>query len=230
MSAPGGQDWVDYDAHARTRPRDDLWGQVRRTVRGQPVPTEQIDAIVAMVRRRLALEAGDVLLDLACGNGALTARLQGFVGASMGVDVSAYLIEVARERFAGEAHDFFEHDAAAFVETTVDAAAFTKALCYGSLSYMDDATVRRMLRALHARCPALERVLLGNLPDPARAGLFYAGALPDLRAHRSDIGVWRSAEDLAALAGPGWTLSVSVMPREFYAAHYRFDALLVRAA
>ena len=222
--------WMDYDAHARTRPRDDLWGQVRRTVRGRPVPAEQIDAIVAMIRRRLGLGAGDVLLDLACGNGALTARLRGYVAASMGVDVSSYLIGVARERFASEAHDFFEHDAAAFVESSADAGGFTKALCYGSLPYMDDATVRRMLLALHARCPAVDRVFLGNLPDPARAGLFYGGAVPDLRAPRSDIGVWRSAEELAALAGPGWTLSVSVMAPEFYAAHYRFDALLVRVA
>jgi hypothetical protein len=143
--------------------------------------------------------------------------------------VSAYLIEVARERFAADEHGFHEQDAAAFGETTPDAAQFTKALCYGSLSYMDDATVRRMLRALHARCPALERVLLGNLPDPTRAALFYPGPPPDLREPRSDIGMWRSADALAELAGPGWTLSVSVMPPEFYAAHYRFDALLVRA-
>lgn len=229
MSASGLAGWTDYDTHARTRPRDDLWGQVRRTVRGRAVGPEQIDEIVGMIRWRLGLGAGDVLLDLACGNGALTARLQGDVAASMGVDVSGFLIEVARERFAGEAHDFFAHDAAAFVETTADAGEFTKALCYGGLSYMDDATVRRMLCALHARFPALERVLLGNLPDPARAGLFYAGALPDLRVARSDIGVWRGADELAALAGPGWRLSVSVMPPAFYAAHYRFDALLVRA-
>ena len=53
--------------------------------------------------------------------------------------------------------------------------------------------------------------------------------MPDLREPRSPIGVWRSPAEMADLAGPGWRVSVHRMPPEFFAAHYRFDALLVRA-
>jgi len=47
--------WTDYDSHARTRPRDDFWGQVRRTVHGQPVTEAQVGMIVGAAADLLAL-------------------------------------------------------------------------------------------------------------------------------------------------------------------------------
>lgn len=220
--------WIDYDQHARTRPRDDLWGQVRRTVRGRPVGAEQIELIVATIVDQLRLGPEDTLLDLACGNGALSAKLHGRCRASLGVDISPYLVEVARERFETAAHRFVVDDIAHHAETEPEPARFTKALCYGSLSYLSDADVGRMLGALRARFPNLCRVMLGNLPDPARAAAFHAEPLPELGEPRSAIGVWRSPNDLARLAGEGWRLSASNMPDTFFAAHYRFDAVLER--
>lgn len=221
--------WVDYDQHARNRPRDDLWGQVRRTVRGRPVGPEQIDMIVGRILETLQFGAGDVLLDLACGNGALSTRLHPHCAASLGVDVSPFLVEVANERFATAAHRFMVGDVAAYAETEPDPLRFTKGLCYGSLSYVSDTDVARLLRALHARFANISRVMLGNLPDPARAGAFHNTPSPALRQPRSDIGVWRDPAELAALAGCGWRLEVATMPPGFFAAHYRFDAVLVRA-
>src|SRR5579875_3735648 len=65
----------DYDAYPRTLPRDDIWGQVRRTINGRRISEAEVQEIVAALRAALALACGDTLLDLACGNGALTARL-----------------------------------------------------------------------------------------------------------------------------------------------------------
>ena len=228
--------WTDYDTHARTRPRSDFWGQVRRTVRGEPVAQAQIGMIVEAAAAHLALEPGDRLLDLACGNGALSCPLFGRCAGGVGVDISGYLIGVAREYFAGPAHEYVAMDAAAYAETAVPDG-ITKALCYGSFSYLADGTAARMLRALHRRFPALNRILLGNLPDPARADAFYpagadafypAGATADLREPRSSIGAWRPAAEVAALAGPGWRVACHTMPPGFFAAHYRYDAVLVR--
>lgn len=221
--------WVDYDQHARTRPRDDLWGQVRRTVRGVPVAAEQIDMIVDAIVGHLDLAGTDVLLDIACGNGALSARLHPACHASLGVDLSPYLIDVAQEHFATGSHAFVVGDAAGFAESVTQPERFTKALCYGSLSYLSDADTARMLRALHERFANLTRVMLGNLPDPARAAAFLGAKALDLREPRSDIGVWRSIDEIAHLAGPGWTVTASHMPQGFFASHYRFDALLARS-
>lgn len=220
--------WIDYDTHARTRPRQDFWGQVRRTVRGQAVAPAQIGMMVEAVAAHLALGPGDRLLDLACGNGALSHSLFGRCAGGVGVDISDYLIGVAREHFAGPAHRYVVMDAAAYAETAPPDG-ITKALCYGSLPYLTDHAAARMLRALHVRFPALQRILLGNLPDPARAGAFYPpGAVPELREPRSSIGAWRSPVEVAALAGPGWQVACHTMPPGFFATHYRYDAVLVR--
>ena len=239
--------WVNYDTHAKSRPRSDFWGQVRRTVQGRPVPEMQIDLIVAAVIASLGLGPDDVLLDLACGNGALSDRLFERCAGGVGVDVSEYLIGVAQEYFATPSRQYVMADVADWVETAADPGRFTKAVCYGSFSYLPDDTAARMLRGLQRRFPRIGCVLLGNLPDPARAGRFYrtgsdagrrTGRTPDmatpdlgtpnLRAPESDLGVWRDEAEITALAGPGWQVATRPMPPEFFAAHYRYDALLVR--
>ncbi len=67
--------WTGYDTHAGTRPRDDFWGQVRRTVHGRHATEAQVGMIVGAAADLLALEVGDRLLDLGCGNGALSRPL-----------------------------------------------------------------------------------------------------------------------------------------------------------
>lgn len=230
--------WVNYDTHAKGRPRTDFWGQVRRTVHGRPVPEKQIDLIVAAVIASLGLGPDDVLLDLACGNGALSDRLFERCAGGVGVDASEYLIGVAQEFFATPSRDYVMADVADWVEVVADPSRFTKAVCYGSFSYLPDDTAARMLRGLQRRFPRIGCVLLGNLPDPARAGRFYGAGrrtgrtlkltTPNLRAPESDLGVWRDEAEIAALAGPGWQVAAQPMPPEFYAAYYRYNAILVR--
>ena len=64
-----------YKEHPKTCEPDDFWGQVMRTVNGKPVGEEQIQMIIDSVISTLEITESDVLLDLCCGNGALTDRL-----------------------------------------------------------------------------------------------------------------------------------------------------------
>ena len=224
-------DWVDYDQHARTRPRDDLWGQVRRTVQGQPVAADQIDMIVQAITRQLDLQPQDILLDLACGNGALSERLFPFCRSLLGVDMSEYMVDVANERFRTADHRFVHADAAEWAETAPNPERYGKVLCYGSFAYFSDDAAARLMAALTVRFSGATHVLLGNLPDPARLHAFYGDRpVPPLDEPRSDIGVWRDAERIRSLAGDGWEGSATVMPEGFYARHYRYDLLLRRRA
>src|SRR5690242_18345517 len=134
-AAPSGVAYpkLDYDAWARLVPADDLWGQVRRTVRGKPLPDEQIRMIVDTIVARLALEPADTLLDLACGNGALAQLLFPSCGHYLGSDLSEYLISVAKSRFeSAPRRRFLQAAAAEHVGTEAEPQRFTKALCYGS--------------------------------------------------------------------------------------------------
>ena len=89
----------NHDEYARSRPRNDFWGQIRRTVRGIPVDETQIELIVETIDTALNLNSNDTVLDLCCGNGALSSRISQKISGLIGVDSSEYLISIAKEYF-----------------------------------------------------------------------------------------------------------------------------------
>lgn len=233
MSGDSGERYPksDYKEYPKTLPADDFWGQVRRTVYGKPLPDEQIQMIVGAVRTGLELQRDDVVLDLACGNGALSRYLYDGCRGLLGVDYSEYLIEVAKRNF--EQPPAFTYrclDAATYVRTEAEPQRFTKALCYGSFAFFPDADARQVLAGLRRRFTALRRFYLGNLPDKERAGNFYPAGKDytgELADHAAQIGIWRSRQEFAALAtAAGWQIRFVQMPPEFFGAHYRYDAVL----
>lgn len=223
----------DYNEYPKTLPKDDFWGQVRRTVNGKPVPEEQIRMIVDAIVTGLDLRPEDNCLDIACGNGCLSSYLFPHCRSLFGVDASTYLVEIARQNFENPPRfQFAVDDAAHFVRTERAPERFNKVLCYGSFSYFPDADAVETLDLLHRRFTCVDRILVGNLPDRDRAPDFYTTrqeAFADLDNHESQIGIWRSVAQFQTLAAAtGWELEVTRMPRSFYAAHYRFDAILRR--
>jgi cyclopropane fatty-acyl-phospholipid synthase-like methyltransferase len=223
----------DYKEYPKTLTRDDLWGQVRRTVHGKPVSAEQIAMIVDAIRKGLQLRADDVVLDLACGNGALASQFFDECAALHGVDSSEYLIEIANERFLVPGRTSFEvDDAAHYVATAPDAGRFTKILCYGSFTFFVEADAVSVLDGIARRFSNVRRVMIGNLPDADRAHLFYPerkNYADELKDSQAQMGIWRSEAELRDLvSASGWTLELATMPPDFYAAHYRFDAILTR--
>lgn len=225
---------VDYDAHARTCPPDAFWAQVKRTVHGKPVSEEQIEWIVGEIKRQLALEPGDVVLDLACGNGALSHRLLDTCASLVGVDISEYLIDVANRHFAEPSRVTFEAQGAAqYVAAVADPERFTKVLCYGSFAYFSESDACTTLQALNERFANVRSIFIGNLPDRDRAAAFYASRDPEpgeLDDPRAQIGIWRTREAFGEMAAAsGWDAQFSTMPAEFFSVHYRYDVLLRRS-
>lgn len=234
-AAPADYPTVDYDQHARTCAPDDFWAQVKRTRNGTPVPDAHIDMIVEAIRRGLALGPDDVVLDLACGNGALSQRLFESCAGLVGVDLSAYLIEVANRHFARQPdYSFVERGVAEYLEEEPQPERFTKVVCYGSFAYFAHADALAALHFLNRRFTRVDAIFIGNLPDLERKDAFYGARTPDPRElvdPRSQIGIWRTrAEFKAMAASAGWDVAFLEMPPEFYSAHYRYDALLRRRA
>jgi SAM-dependent methyltransferase len=89
----------DYKEYPKTLAPDDFWGQVRRTVHGKPITENQIQLIVEAIKNGLDFQKNDCLLDIACGNGALSRRLFHDINEFLGVDNSEYLISVAIANF-----------------------------------------------------------------------------------------------------------------------------------
>jgi len=221
----------DYKDAAKMVGEKDYWAQVKRTINGRPMADSDIAMIINAISDGLYLHSGgqDNLLDIGCGNGALTSMLYPSLASMLGIDYSEYLISVAKRDFEDPGH--FEYRVVAaeeYIETAEDVLRFNKILMYGCFAYFADAG--GVLRTLRKRFSNVERIFLGNLPDLAKAEDFYYGEIPpwgELRNFDSKIGIWRTEAEISTLsAEAGWSASFSYMPSGFYASHYRYDVVL----
>jgi SAM-dependent methyltransferase len=225
---------ANYDAHARSVAADAYWQQVRRTVNGTPVSEAQIGLIVTAITTGLSLTGHDVVLDLACGNGALSSYLFDSCAGLLGIDISPYLIAVAQRDFARLPNYHFKvAEVVSFLRDGRYPSAFTKVLIYGAFQYFPQTDSFCVLRTLHEGFPTVTRVFIGNVPDRARVDRAFASAVPsakELDDHEARIGVWYQPEEIAALArAAGWRVTCSRMSTDFYLSNYRFDVTLDRA-
>ena len=223
----------DHDHYARSKDPSDFWGQIRRSVNGQPVSEKQISLLVASIISGLELTTDETLLDLACGNGALSARLFKYCRALHGVDLSEFLITTAKSNFEKfPNYNFSQEDLIAFLGNDINPQIYNKALCYGSFAYLSEKAANLALCLLAKRYKNLERVFIGNLPDYALRHRFFTQEVPpdsDLKEHTTSIGVWRSEDEFVQIATyAGWEVEIRRMDKAFYSARYRFDAVLKR--
>lgn len=222
----------DFKEYPKTLPPMDFWGQVKRTVNGKAVSQQQISMVVDAVQDALQFEPHDQLLDLACGNGALSQYFFGQCSEFLGVDYSEVLIDVARLHFERSGKHFVLGEVGDYILGETSPQRFTKVLCYGSFPYFPEATARKVLTQLSTAFTNVERVFVGNLPDLQRCQAFFTDGgdhSDELKDAESKIGIWRSEQEFQVLAADcGWHASIRRMPMAFYAAHYRYDVLLTR--
>jgi O-methyltransferase involved in polyketide biosynthesis len=120
-----------------------------------------------------------------------------------------------------------------FVGCETETSRYTKALCYGAFQYLEAADGERMLSSLRQRFQNLKILYLGNLPDRERMEEFSRRhPRNEVVENRADslIGIWRTPAEFITLAGTtGWRAEIRYMPESFYAAHYRYDAVMYPA-
>ena len=220
-----------YDTFARKIGSEDLQKQIRRTVKGETIPQQQIDMILSAIREGLHLTDGDCLLELACGNGALSHSFAGSCKAYLGTDVSEYLIEVAKTNFEKLPNIRFEqNDALDCLRTLQDPEKYNKILCYAAFQYFPDQMIIALFETVRHKFPNMERMFIGNLPDLQRAHLYFNKDMPEhtvLKSNETPIGIWRTQDEFRTLClAAGWDASFRRMPQTFYAADFRYDVEL----
>ena len=222
-----------YKEHPKTCRPDDFWGQVKRTVNGKPVSQDQIDMIVDAVVSGLDLNRNDILLDLCCGNGALSTLLFKHCKGGLGVDFSEYLISIANRHFAAPPDQtYILQDVVDFCKNPITPHRFSKMVCYGSFSFIETDRAEAMLSLLASNFPNLERAFIGNYPDRQFMTEFYGDRQIDAGTDSdpdSPIGIWRTREEFISMANRcGWQATIHKMPQQYYAAHYRYDVILTK--
>jgi len=211
--------------------RDEFWLQIKRTVNGRQVSENDIEMIVERICRQLILNSTEHLLDLGCGNAALSSRMFNLLGKYTGVDFSEYLLSVANEYFKpNENITYHKSDIYDFILNEKNPSLYNKILCYGVISYLPSDKVICLLGDIRDRFQNVERIYLGNIPNRKKAEEFYSKrdvGEYNLDAHDSSIGFWWDPDDMAEqVLAIGFDPEISYMPSSFYASEYRFDLTL----
>ncbi len=229
------QNYVDlfYKEQPKLCDPKDFWGQVKRSVDGKPISNSQIIMIENAVDKGLKLSKSDKVLDIGCGNGALSALFFKKINKLVGVDFSEYLIGVAKENFEMKPdYTFHLADAYEFIVNYEHKEHITKVLCYGTFAYFDFQVAKKMLRFLNESYKNVSRVYIGNLPNKDKAENFYYKDIDyteQIDDAESPIGIWRSEDEMKELAADcGWGINFHKMPKTFQGSHYRYDVILKR--
>jgi predicted O-methyltransferase YrrM/SAM-dependent methyltransferase len=231
----GQLDWGRYNRHiewyaerVKANP-DNLWGQVGSSERGHAYEN-RIGQTIQSILNGLQLQESDVLLDLGCGNGALTDRIFDHCAGGLGVDLCDALIEVARAKFEQPSRQYMLADLCGYAATEPRPARFTKGLCHSAFQYLwpDDAS--RLLGLLRDRFQHLQRLFVGGLPDRDKIEVFLDGGQPpaDYADNpESNLGIWYTRDGFVELGDKcGWDVVIGEPPP--WDARFRFEAVLVR--
>ena len=226
------KDYIHKEFPKSCDPKD-FFGQVKRTVNGNPVSEEEIKMIVNTIHTKLELQPNDFLLDIGCGNAALASMLFDSISGYQGVDFSEYLVKIAKENFEKPNYQIYLCDAISFLERIEEKTEVTKILCYGVFSYFTPSDAEKLFALTRKKFPNATHFFIGNIPDKERAQNFYYSTIEYktlLDDNQSSIGKWwikKEIEDLAIISK--WNIEFHNMHETFYSSHYRFDALLTNS-
>ena len=166
---------------------EDCLAERTQTVESRPRRSGTAD-LARSIAGALRLHPTDALLDLGCGDGAVSKALHASAGSLLGVDRSAAAVASARLRWEQPSLRFTVGSPPGFTATAATPWRFTAAVWYGTLGPSASPEVLATLKALAWRFRRIRVVLLTNVhPAPAKSG------------------TWLQSEDeLALLAAAGW--------------------------
>jgi len=223
--------FFDHDQYARQFDEKEFWKQVKRTVDGKSVSEEDINLIKTKIFESLELKTSDKLIDIGCGNGAITNLLKTKVSSIKAFDPSKYMIEIAKKYFSSSSISFVVASALEMIEIIKFKDSYNKILFYGSFSYIEVDEAKIILKKLYKLLKENSKIFIGNIPNVEFHEEFFSRytnpIIPPIKSHKSSIGVWYSPSELQRVcANCGWKTSTSIMPKEFYSSSYRFDLTL----
>ena len=197
------------------------------------------DAIAHDIIDKVHFEPEDVVLDVCCGNAALTKRIAPHCKYIHGVDFSEALINRG-VKIVQEEHlpnvQLHLHDALS-VGTLFPADRFDKSYCYFSFQYFNRKKRELLLENLSHVTTRKGWIFLGDIPDKTRMWNFYESPkkfyrekisrLLQFKEGECDLGWWVDPQEIVRWCDKK-RMSVSIMQQDknLPHAHYRFDVLI----
>jgi len=213
---------------------DDHHRQVLRTIDGEPTSREDV-AVAEGVVEALGLRPDEVLVDLCCGNGLITALLARRCRRVLALDYSQPLIDIARAGYAAPNLTYVCAAAEALSDEMLGDELADAASMVSALQFFDEHRLGAMVQSVLRLARPRFRLVLTDIPDARRRDEFYD--TPEKRAaHQRRLADgsellqhWWTPEELADLAAhQGLTARVVRRDPRLTDNHFRFDLLMER--
>lgn len=227
--------WIKY-RNLEARNEDDLFVQVGKTVKQQPISRATFQRMVERIVALLQLTQGDYLMDFCCGNGLVTYELAPSVSRVMAVDFAEHLVTTARQMKSHANISYHVGEVAGFLEAcTLQQPKPSKFLMNDSLAYFDPDELRKIVLNIQLCLANLPfRFLITGIPNSELKSNFYN--TPERRARQqhneksSDntndgLGRWWNAKEILLICEQcGLEVQIENQPAEI--SNYRMDALI----
>jgi len=218
-----------FDYIERPKQFDDnqIWEQVRRTIDGKPINNDQLQLIFTQILTAFSRSPKKSLLDLGCGNGALTKEVDNAFETTLGIDISDHLINIANKYFSSENRKFLAKDIRKFTKYTLSNH-YSHCLLYGVSSFLNDMELEILIHQLIGK--GLKNIFIGNVRNIEKAEKFYKKKISfdELKDFGSSMGAWRNKEYFQNIIRKfsNFSLDFLQMPNTFYASEYYFDVVI----
>lgn len=216
---------------------DDLLFQVGHTEGGQAISADQFAAMVDDLRGLLELSPEDRLLDLCCGNGAITAVLAAEVSATVGLDLVEDLVAVARRQDTAGVHVRYQQcDLRKLSELpALEEEPFSRVLLQAALQHFTPEDFNPLMREILRRSRPDAVIVIGFIPEAGKQR-FLLNTLRKrlynryLRIRGRDVfGHWWSRAELTqACADLGLSCSFHPVHDSLLASSHRFNMRVTR--
>lgn len=227
-----------YAQKIETAATDDLLFQVGHTEGGQAITPAQFSAMVGDLQALLELSPEDHLLDLCCGNGAVTSVLAPQVSATVGIDLVEGLVEVARRQEHVGAHVRYQQcDLRRLSEhPALEEEPFNRVLLHAALQHFTPGDFKPLMREILRRSTPDVVIVIGFVPEAGKQRFLLNTPRKRLynwylRARGRDMfGHWWSRVQLTqACADLGLACSFHPVHDSLRASSHRFDMRITAA-
>lgn len=229
------QFWNEYRNKA-SNTEEDLLFQVGRTINKKPIPRSSYDLMVGRIGELLALNPGDHILELCCGNGLVTFDLSHHVRKVTAVDFADHLIQAAKKLKSRPNIQYFCADAREAVNICLEKGDYpTKILMNAALAYFDVADLEAILGNILRHNQDREFLaLFTDVPNedwmarfydtPERLARYAANQKRPLNDN-DGLGRWWNPSELENIAS-AFDLKISILAQPEALSNYRMDVLI----
>lgn len=213
----------------------DFLKQVEKTVGGKPISPVQFETIISDIHKTLETQMDDIVLDLCCGNGVITAIMSKACKFIVGVDYSEPLIKIAQKYNKPENASYFQMSVLDLNANNLLNKSFTKIYMYEALQHFNEDGFPKILALINEISSPSSIIFIGSIPNIDKLWDFYdtderrKDYLERKSKNQEAIGTWWNQKYIVdTCLQNGFECEILSQSQVLHTAHYRFDIRLTK--